>query len=124
MPIARDKPPITFDLKGAISDYQSGMYEYQIAEKYRISPGTLSKYLIESGVKHKRGSRFSPEFVQQVIKEYKAGSGVQEIAERYRINKSNVSRWLRMNGFNPAERKNAKIQATPGRRKARSPRKP
>jgi len=119
MPVARKKPPPNFDIEAAISDFQSGMYEYKIAEKYNVSPATLSKMLIEAGAKHKRGSRFPPSFVQQVIREYQAGDGVQEIAERYRIHKSNVSRWLRLAGFNPLERKNVKIVKPKGRRKAR-----
>lgn len=93
----RERKMINLPLEQVISDYQSGMSPVELAEKYGVSYGTITKRLKEAGVRKitakERNMMNFP--LEQVISEHQSGMSPIDLGEKYGVSHGTITKRLK-----------------------------
>jgi transposase-like protein/Mor family transcriptional regulator len=90
-----------------IEDYNSGMSQKDVAEKYNCCQTTIFKILKENNVSTRdKCKKITDEQKLLIIEDYKSGSTLQSIANNYNCDQSYISRILKNNNVSTRTRGN------------------
>ena len=95
---------IELPVEEIISEYESGLSTYQLAEKYGVSSFTIRERLRENGVKIRPKKINLP--MEEIISEYESGLSVLKLADKYGVNHSVIYKRLEENGVKLRPRDN------------------
>lgn len=81
--------------------YLAGETARSISKDYPISESTVSRYFQKIGINRGRGSKFTPEFIEKILKEYQEDkyATFSSLSQKYNICDRTISEWVTKNNI-------------------------